>query len=339
VHKEPPNAAELQRAAAIFAGLGAVDRSWLALTEQVASGFDLSRADHRAFLLRWLNTWGCRIRYPRDGEPAPFDTGVEAWWREWADRLPSAPLAELDDAAVAGTADAFAALAAVEVSGGKTRRTLGPTAAAKAMFALRPESVMPWDAAIATHLHAARDGAAFARHLRLGRDWARAVQAETGLEGAELSRLLGRAGMPLAKILDEYLYVTITYGADVSAAPSGVTPDDVRAIALGLPRAYEAFVRGRVKFRVGRIVFLALSPDGTELGFGYPKEQRDGLIASDPGKFFLPVPSDMRYNWMRVRLGKIDRDELWELIVDSWAMTVPKSVRERFYAENARPGS
>ena len=119
--------------------------------------------------------------------------------------------------------------------------------------------------------------------------------------------------MPLAKILDEYLYVTITYGADVAdpAPAGGVTADDVRAIALTLPRAYEAFVRGRVKFRVGRIVFLALSPDGTELRVRIPREQREGLIASDPDKF-LPVASDMRYNWMRLRLAMVGRDELWD---------------------------
>jgi hypothetical protein len=33
-----------------------------------------------------------------------------------------------------------------------------------------------------------------------------------------------------------------------------VTIDDVRRLALRLPRSYEALVGGRVKFRVGRIV-------------------------------------------------------------------------------------
>lgn len=111
-----------------------------------------------------------------------------------------------------------------------------------------------------------------------------------------------------------------------------VTADDVREIALSLPRAYEALVRDRVKFRVGRIVFLALSPDETELGFGYPKEERQALIASEPGKFHLPVPSDMRYNWVRVWLSAIDRDELRDLIVASWRMTVPRKVWEEYLA-------
>jgi hypothetical protein len=105
-----------------------------------------------------------------------------------------------------------------------------------------------------------------------------------------------------------------------------VTADDVREIALVLPRAYEALVRDRVKFRVGRIVFVSLSRDEKVMGFGYPKEERDALIASQPEKFHLPAPSDMRYNWVQVWLDRIDRHELHELIVDAWRMVVPKKV-------------
>lgn len=111
-----------------------------------------------------------------------------------------------------------------------------------------------------------------------------------------------------------------------------VTAEDVRTIALSLPRAYEALVRDRVKFRVGRIVFVSLSPDETVMGFGYPKEARDGLIAAEPAKFHLPVPSDLRYNWVRVWLAAIDHDELRELVEDSWRMTVPKKVWNEYLA-------
>ena len=105
-----------------------------------------------------------------------------------------------------------------------------------------------------------------------------------------------------------------------------VTIDDVRRIALSLPRAYEALVRDRVKFRVGRIVFLALSPDEKVMGFGFPKEERAALVAAEPEKFLMPIPSDERYHWVRVRLDAIDQAELRELVVDAWCMVVPKSV-------------
>jgi hypothetical protein len=111
-----------------------------------------------------------------------------------------------------------------------------------------------------------------------------------------------------------------------------VTIDDVRSVALTLPRSYEAFVQGRVKFRVGRIVYLAFSRDETLLGFAFPKEWRDALIETEPEKFMLPRASDLRYNWVVVRLDAIDEAEMRELVVDAWAMVVPKSVAAA-YAE------
>lgn len=115
-----------------------------------------------------------------------------------------------------------------------------------------------------------------------------------------------------------------------------VTAEDVRAFALTLPRAYEAVVRDRVKFRVGRIVFLALSRDEAELGFGYPKEERDALIAAEPGKFHLPIPSDLRYHWVRCWLAEIELDELHELILDAWRMVVPKKVWREYIEGSPR---
>jgi hypothetical protein len=109
-----------------------------------------------------------------------------------------------------------------------------------------------------------------------------------------------------------------------------VTAEDVRGIALSLPRAYEALVRDRVKFRVGQLVFAAISQDEELMGFGFPKEEREALVASEPDKFLMPIRSDERYNWVRVRLGKIDEAELRELVIDAWRMCVPKRVAEAY---------
>jgi hypothetical protein len=103
-----------------------------------------------------------------------------------------------------------------------------------------------------------------------------------------------------------------------------VTVDDVREIAAELPRSYEVAVRGRVKFRVGRIVYLAFSRDQTLMGFAFPKEEREWLVGSEPDKFLMPRESDLRYQWVVVRLAAIDWDELRELVIDAWSMVVPK---------------
>jgi len=105
-----------------------------------------------------------------------------------------------------------------------------------------------------------------------------------------------------------------------------VTIDDVRALALTLPRSYEALVRDRVKFRVGRIVYLAFARDETMMGFASPKEEREALVASEPEKFLMPKPADLRYNWVVVRLASIDEQEMREIVLDAWRMVVPKSV-------------
>jgi hypothetical protein len=114
-----------------------------------------------------------------------------------------------------------------------------------------------------------------------------------------------------------------------------VTVEDVREVTAGLPRSYEALVRDRVKFRVGRLVYLAFSRDETLMGFAFPKEEREALVASEPEKFLMPTRSDLRYNWVVVRLAAIDKAEMREIVLDAWRMVVPKRVAAA-YTEGAR---
>ena len=111
-----------------------------------------------------------------------------------------------------------------------------------------------------------------------------------------------------------------------------VTVDDIRAVALTLPRTTEGFVRGQVKFYIGRIVYLAISRDRSTLGFAFPKEWRAALVESDPEKFSLPSQSDMRYHWVHVDLAAIEADEMRDLVEDAWAFVVPKRVAEEYAA-------
>lgn len=105
-----------------------------------------------------------------------------------------------------------------------------------------------------------------------------------------------------------------------------VTIDDVRAVARPLPRTEEHLIRDRVKFRVGKIVYLAFSRDETVMGFGYPREERAALVASAPHVFHLPRTSDMRFQWAQAWLADLDEDVMAELVVDAWRMVVPKRV-------------
>ena len=115
------------------------------------------------------------------------------------------------------------------------------------------------------------------------------------------------------------------------------TVDDVRRVASVLPRSYEAIVRDRVKFRVGRIVYLAFSRDEQIMGFAYPKHERDALVAAEPDKFLPPDPVDVRYHWVQVRMSAIDATEAAEIVTEAWRMVVPKRVAAAYDAA-ATPG-
>ncbi len=111
---------------------------------------------------------------------------------------------------------------------------------------------------------------------------------------------------------------TLTLRSDMA------TVSDVRALARPLPRSEEVYVRDRLKYRVRGIVYLALSRDETIMGFGYSKEERIALVASDPTKFLMPDRSDERYHWVQARLEALDVDELREIVHDAWRMVVPR---------------
>ena len=104
------------------------------------------------------------------------------------------------------------------------------------------------------------------------------------------------------------------------------TVEDVRRIAMSLPRTSEHLIRDHVKFRVGRIVYASVSPDEERLGFGFPKEEREALVASRPEVFMMPLPGDMRYQWVRARLPVLGQEELRELLIDAWCMVMPKTI-------------
>jgi hypothetical protein len=105
-----------------------------------------------------------------------------------------------------------------------------------------------------------------------------------------------------------------------------ITVDDVREFVADFPRSYEVVVHGRIKFRVGQIVWLAFSRDETVMGFAFPKEERRMLVETEPDKFMLPGESDMRFNWVHAMLAELDAAEARELVVDAWRMVVPQKL-------------
>jgi hypothetical protein len=103
-----------------------------------------------------------------------------------------------------------------------------------------------------------------------------------------------------------------------------VTVDDVRAVALPLPRTYEALIRDRIKFKVGQLVYVAFSRDESLMGFGFPREERAALVEAEPDTFLMPTGVDLRYRWVVARMAALPAERMRELVTDAWAMCVPK---------------
>lgn len=105
--------------------------------------------------------------------------------------------------------------------------------------------------------------------------------------------------------------------------------DDVLPLGSGLDRSYVVRVAGRLKFRVGSIVYVAFSRDESVMGFAFPRDERAALVKSD-ARFQLPPDSDLRFNWVHATLAALDAAEARELVVEAWRMVVPQKLARAY---------
>jgi hypothetical protein len=101
------------------------------------------------------------------------------------------------------------------------------------------------------------------------------------------------------------------------------TESDVRAIALALPETEERPSYGTPGFRVKDRLFARIREEGVLLVWCADEAEKDFLLRADPEKFFT-TPHYDGHPSVLVRLGAVDRDELSELLTDSWRVRAPK---------------
>ena len=218
VEVPPPT---LARLAVVLPRYGAFtfDGTLKSAISDIGSEPDLSNPEHAARIRVWLNQWLCRIGYPRPGDDDVFVKSLAVWWEVFEDALPPAhtALAQLTDAELKAASRAYGDLyrrpAAVKRTG--SIRTVGPTAAAKVLYFVRPNGITAWDRAISVRTGGGSDAAAFLRHLTTCRSWAVDLDAEgreLGLAPGKIGPYLNRPNSSVAKLIDEWLYGTITGG-------------------------------------------------------------------------------------------------------------------------------
>jgi hypothetical protein len=112
-----------------------------------------------------------------------------------------------------------------------------------------------------------------------------------------------------------------------------VSEDDVRRAALALPGTAEKPSYGSPGFRVKDRLFARIRPEGDcVVVWCADLAEKEGLLSSEPEKFFT-TPHYDGYSSVLVRMAAVGRDEMAEILADSWRLRAPARLVEGFDAE------
>lgn len=108
-----------------------------------------------------------------------------------------------------------------------------------------------------------------------------------------------------------------------TSTAAGVSFDTVREIAQTLPGAEESTSYGTPAFKVKGKLFARQHQDGESLVIGVDFDAREEMMTSAPEKFYI-TDHYLKYPWMLVRMSKVSRDELLDLLIGSWRRVASK---------------
>lgn len=208
---------DIARYLAGFGALAGYDASSRKLADATGGHVDLAVEDHRVALIVWLRAWGCR--HLRRTDTAQTAGALGTWWEAWGARLPGQQeaLTVLSEAELIVAGQAYEALRAApaagrNVKGREVHVAFGDTAAAKAMFAIRPRSFLPWDEPIRLAFGRPGGGDSYVKLLRLSAAALEGLAWRLAVPVSGLPAVLGRPESPPPKLVDEYLWIRITRG-------------------------------------------------------------------------------------------------------------------------------
>jgi len=211
--------AELAFACYIYAQMTDYDSSYDRFREETIPQLDLKNNQHRIALIKWLNGWGCRQFALGYHDLASEE--IHSWYQRFGDHFfsPDRSLLDLTSNDLALVEQAYAELVVRTAStrerprGGQTKVVIGPTGTAKILFALRPNALVPWDGPIRGHFRLNGSAHAYIKYLHIVRENLEEVDQaciELGHRLSDLPELLNRPTSSLAKLIDEYFWVTVS---------------------------------------------------------------------------------------------------------------------------------
>jgi hypothetical protein len=213
------NLAELAFACYIYTRMTDFDGSYCRFLEKVSPQLDLKQERHRMALLKWLNDWGCRqfalLYHPLASRE------IGDWYQHCGQELfpEDCTLLSLTDTEFAKVQPAYSNLVGRPASirklkdGGETQVQIGPTGAAKILFAIRPKALIPWDDSIRNELNLDASARSYCVYLRVAQEYLQELNCVCRKLGFDLNNLplmLGRPNSTVAKLIDEYAWVTIS---------------------------------------------------------------------------------------------------------------------------------
>lgn len=211
--------AELAFACYVYGRMTDYDRSYLQFLKETSPQLDLGKEQHRKALLNWLNDWGCR-QFAVDYHELASEE-IYGWYQDVGNWLFSLgkTLLDLSDSDFALVRAAYAKLVNRTASertlrdGRQAKVEFGPTGTAKILFALRSDALIPWDASIRSKFRfvgSANDYADYLRLVKKNLEELNEACERNSHKLSDLPQLLGRPKSTLAKLIDEYFWVTVS---------------------------------------------------------------------------------------------------------------------------------
>jgi hypothetical protein len=105
------------------------------------------------------------------------------------------------------------------------------------------------------------------------------------------------------------------------------TFEDVRALSLELPAAEESTSYGTPAFKVRKKLFARMREEGDILVVKVDRDERAALIESEPEIYFT-TPHYENYGYVLVRLEAVERDQLREILIESWRLAAPRKLHD-----------
>jgi hypothetical protein len=204
----------------VYGGLTGFDADYLTFLDKTAGKPDFREPVHMEALLTWLRKWGCRqfaIEHHKQASKS-----ILGWAEQWESRLPetSITLERLSDEDIQVVGDAYDDLSQRRASqrtrnGNRYDVRVGPTGAAKILFAARPLAFPPWDDPF--RVKSGYDGSprSYREYLAEVREQIKQLcseAAKAGIPAGHIPVEVGRPRSTLPKLIDEYNWVTVTRG-------------------------------------------------------------------------------------------------------------------------------